>query len=189
MATRSTKPSGRKQPYAALLRGINLGSRNKISMADLRALFEQLGAEDVQTHVQSGNVFFRSRRAAAELERTIEKGIETELGLDIRVLVRTKAQLAKVVRHNPFLAGAPPQTPLYVTFLAEKPAPARVRELDPNAFEPETFEVVGRDVYLRFPNGYGRSKLSNAYFEKQLDVAATTRNWNTVTALADLAQG
>src|SRR5215217_3910996 len=131
--------SGRKQTYAALLRGINLGSHNKISMSDLRALFESLGAENVKTYVQSGNVVFRSAGGAPDLERSIEKRISGELGLDVRVLLRTKAQLAKVVRHNPFLAGAPPQTPLYVTFLAEKPAPARVRELDPNAFQPETF--------------------------------------------------
>jgi len=142
----------------------------------------------VQTHVQSGNVFFRSRRAAAELERTIEKGIEAELGLDIRVLVRTKAQLAKLVRENPFLDGARAAKALYVTFLAKTPARSRVRELDTNAFEPDTFEVAGREVYLHFPNGYGRSKLSNAYFEKRLDVAATTRNWNTVTSLAELVE-
>ena len=186
MATRSTKPSGRKQPYAALLRGINLGSRNKISMADLRALFESLGAEDVRTHVQSGNVVFRSPATARELERSIEQRISSDLDLDIRVLLRTKAQLAKVVRDNPFLAGQAPQKTLYVTFLADKPAQARVGELDPTAFEPDTFEVVGREVYLHVPNGYGRSKLSNAHFEKRLAVAATTRNWNTVTALAEL---
>ena len=184
---RARAKAGRTQTYAALLRGINLGSRNKISMADLRGLFEELDAEGVQTYVQSGNVVFRSKRTAAELERAIEREIESALSLDVTVLVRTKAQLGKIVRDNPFLDRPNSEKALHVTFLAEKPPAARVRKLDPAGFEPDTFEVSGREVYLHFPNGYGRSKLSNAYFEKALDVRATTRNWRTVTALADLA--
>jgi uncharacterized protein (DUF1697 family) len=182
---RATK--GRIQTYAALLRGINLGSHNKISMADLRALFEELDADDVQTYVQSGNVVFRSKLTAAELEKAVEREIENALSLHVTVLIRTKAQLAKIVRDNPFLDREKPEKALHVTFLARKPPPARVRELDPAGFEPDTFDVSGREVYLHFPNGYGRSKLSNAYFEKALDVRATTRNWRTVNALADLA--
>jgi uncharacterized protein (DUF1697 family) len=174
----------RRQRYAALLRGINLGSRNKVAMPDLRALFEDLGAEDVTTYVQSGNVVFRSDRGAAELGRAIEREITKRLGLDVTVLLRTRAELAKVRDGNPF-AGAEPKA-LHLTFLAKKPQTARVRGLDPKRSPPDEFRVVGREVYLHCPNGYGRSKLSNAYFEKQLGVAATTRNWNTVTKLAEL---
>ncbi len=154
-------------------------------MADLRSLLEDLGAEDVATYVQSGNVVFKSGRSAADLAKAIERELERGLGLDITVLLRTKGQLAKLVAANPF--GVKEPTKLHVTFLAETPPRARVASLDPDVGGSDEFRVSGREVYLRFPNGYGRSKLSNAYFEKQLGVRATTRNWKTVTTLADLA--
>ena len=183
---RARRTAGRSQTYVALLRAINLGSRNKIAMQDLRVLFERLGAEDVQTYVQSGNVVFRSSGNGGALQKSVEEEIANELGLTITVLVRTKTQIAKLARDNPFGEDAPDKA-LHVTFLVDAPARARVRALDASAFAPDTFEVAGREVYLNMPNGYGRSKLSNAYFEKQLGVAATTRNWKTVTALAELA--
>jgi uncharacterized protein (DUF1697 family) len=176
------------QTNVALLRGINLGARNKVSMADLRTLFADLGAEEVVTYVQSGNVVFRSSGLRqAELARAIEKRIERDLRLRIRVLLRTKAQLGKVLGANPF-AKRDPST-LHVTFLAAAPSRAAVRELEGKAFEPDEFRVVGSEVYLHCPNGYGKSKLSNAFFEQALDVAATTRNWRTVTKLAELTSG
>jgi uncharacterized protein (DUF1697 family) len=175
-------------PSVALLRGINLGGRNKIGMADLRELFAALGCEDVSTYVQSGNVVFRSSVASAsKLTRAIEERIGSDLGLDVTVLLRTKAQLAEVAGGNPFDERTVDPATLHVTFLAEKPDPARVRALDPARGRPDEFRVVGREVYLHCPNGYGRTKLDNAYFEKQLAVAATTRNWRTVTKLAELA--
>ncbi len=169
--------------YVALLRGINLGARNKIAMADLRELFAALGCEDVSTYVQSGNVVFRSPvRSAAKLQGGIEERIRADFGLQIRVLVRTSDELATVAEGNPF----DPAT-AHVTFLAEKPPADRTKKLGERTFEPDAFRVTGRQVYLRCPNGYGRSKLSNAFLEKQLAVAATTRNWKTVTALAKLS--
>jgi uncharacterized protein (DUF1697 family) len=178
--------------YVALLRGINLGARNKIAMADLRELFVSLGAEDVTTYVQSGNVVFRARAAGERLTGQIERRIATELGLEIRVLLRTNAELAKLVAGNPFAENQSDPVRLHVTFLAGTPNAARVRalewKLEGKQFEPDGFLVTGRHVYLHTPNGYGRSKLSNAFFEKQLDVAATTRNWKTVTTLAELAR-
>ena len=176
-----------KATYVALLRGINLGARNKIAMADLRELFAGLGAEDVATYVQSGNVVFKAAVPARELAGAIETKIKRDLGLDVVVLLRTPAQLAALVERNPF--GESPAKELHVTFLADRPPAARVAQLAPERSQPDEFRVVGREVYLRCPNGYGRSKLTNAYFEKQLALAATTRNWNTVTKLAELASG
>lgn len=169
--------------YVALLRGINLGARNKVAMVDLKALFAALGAEDVVTYVQSGNVVFA---AAGDLAEAAERRIRSDLGLDVKVLTRTAKELARVEARNPF-AGRDAKS-LHVTFLADKPDRARARGLDPKRFEPDEFRVVGREVYLHCPNGYGRSKLTNAYFEKELGVAATTRNWRTVTSLAGLAR-
>ena len=176
--------------YVALLRGVNLGARNKVSMADLRTLIESLGAEDVQTYVQSGNVVFKSRvRRAASLAGDIEQRIGRELGLEISVMLRTSKQLAEIVAGNPFEASEADGTKLHVTFLAEAPKASLTNALEQEAFEPDEFQVKGREVYLHTPKGYGRSKLSNAYFERQLGVAGTTRNWNTVRKLAELASG
>jgi uncharacterized protein (DUF1697 family) len=177
-----------RQTYVALLRGINVSGRRKVSMADLRTLFGDLGSEDVTTYVQSGNVVFRSRADSGELIDAIRTGIGRALGLDVTVLLRTKAELARIVAANPFVSEGREATKLHVTFLAGAPARERVRALEPKRGGADEFRVVGREVYLHCPNGYGRTKLDNAYFEKQLDVAATTRNWKTVTKLAELAR-
>ena len=184
----STKRGARRQTYVALLRGINLGARNKVSMADLRTLIEGLGGEDVATYVQSGNVVFKSRVKPAELADAIEERIKRDLGLTVTVLLRTKAQLAKVLAGNPFASRERDPLKLHVTFLAEAPGRDHVRKVEETQFEPDEFQVAGQEVYLHCPKGYGRSKLSNAYFEKQLDVAATTRNWNTVMKLVELSE-
>jgi uncharacterized protein (DUF1697 family) len=175
------------QTWVALLRGINLGARNKVPMAELRGLFEELGAEDVKTYVQSGNVVFHSSLARDKLRRAIEDAIRSRFGLDIVVVLATKKELDALVAANPFAADQPDPTKLHVTFLAEPPEAARGDSLAERRFEPDDFLVAGVAVYLHCPQGYGRSKLSNAFFEKQLGVAATTRNWRTVTALAELA--
>jgi uncharacterized protein (DUF1697 family) len=172
----------RRTRYVALLRGINLGARNKLAMADLRALVADLGAEEVETYVQSGNVVFTSGNSASALTRQIEERIRRDHGHEIAVLLRTGAELEKLVAGNPFLqAGKDPST-LHVTFLADAPGRAPIEA--PGSDE---FRIVRREVYLHCPNGYGRSKLSNAFFEKKLGVVATTRNWRTVTTLAELA--
>jgi uncharacterized protein (DUF1697 family) len=174
--------------YVALLRGINLAGRNRVSMADLRKVFGALGAEDVATYLQSGNVVFKSRvKKPAELIEGIEAGVARELGLQVKVLLCGKAELAKVLAENPLAGSGRDPQKLHVTFLSETPARARVRALDPKLGEPDEFRVVGRRVYLHCPNGYGKTKLGNAYLEKQLGVAATTRSWKTVTKLAELA--
>jgi uncharacterized protein (DUF1697 family) len=184
----SSKRKARRQTYVALLRGINLGSRNKVSMADLRTLVVTIGGEDVVTYVQSGNVVFKSDSDSTELIRALEDAISRELGLTVTVLLRTKQQVNSILGANPFAGGREPRA-LHVTFLADTPEPARVRELEKRSFDPDEFRVDGAHVYLSCPKGYGRTKLNNAFFEKHLGVAATTRNWNTVTKLVELASG
>lgn len=179
--------AARKQTYVALLRGINLGGRNRIAMADLRALVAALGHEDVQTYLQSGNVVFRSADRSAQARRALEARIARDLGLAVTVLLRTKNDLTKLVARNPFAESADEARALHVTFLADAPHAGRARKLDPAQWSPDEFRLSGREVYLHCPNGYGRSKLSNAFFEQRLGVAATTRNWKTVTSLAELA--
>lgn len=177
------------QTYVALLRAINLGARNKVSMPDLRVLFDALGAEDVSTYLQSGNVAFRSDVGSpAELTSAIEASIKDTMGLDISVLVRTRPELEHLFAANPFVARADDVTALHVTFCAEAPPADRVKALAATTFDPDQFRVVRREVFLHCPNGYGRTKLNNGFFEKKLGVVATTRNWKTVRALAELTK-
>lgn len=175
--------------YVALLRGINVGGRTKVGMADLRRLFADVGHDDVQTYLQSGNVVFRSSHQAAQVAETIERRIAEDLGVTTTILLRTAANLAKVVTANPFLDQESDPTKLHVTFLAEAPDSERAAGLDPASGAPDALVLTGREVYLHCPNGYGRTKLNNAFLERRLGVAATTRNWKTVTALRDLAGG
>ena len=156
-------------------------------MSGLRELVAGLGAEDVTTYVQSGNVVFRRSGTRDDLTLAIENEIRRRLGLDVTVVLRTGAEFVKLVAANPFAEAEPDETKLHVTFLAKPPAGGRVGALEQKRFDPDEFRVTPGAVYLHCPEGYGRSKLSNAFFEKQLDVAATTRNWRTVTALAERA--
>jgi len=182
-----SKGSARRQNWVALLRGVNLGSHNKVPMAGLRTLMADIGAEDVKTYVQSGNVVFRSTLPRDELGRRIGQEIGARFGVDADVFLCTRAELARIVAGNPFAADEPEPTRLHVTFLAEAPERRRAAELKREEFEPDRFHVTRAAVYLHTPDGYGRTKLSNAYFERKLGVRATTRNWRTVTTLAELA--
>jgi len=167
--------------YVALLRGINVGGSNKVPMAELRALFEALGYPDAQTYIQSGNVVFSARAGESALVADIEAAIEETFSLQVPVVVRSRAQLAAVVASSPFDRAAP--TAVHVAFLSGRPRTASVAALDPDRSPPDTFAVVGREVYLHYPNGSGRSKLTVDYLERVLGVRATARNWNTVTKL------
>jgi len=177
--------------YVALLRGINVSGRNKVAMAELRALVESLGYEGVETYIQSGNVVFESasRRSASTVQDAIAGAITRELGLDVAVLVRTVNDLDAVLTSNPFLASGADSTKLHVTFLAAPPPAAAARSLTEVDRSPDAFALGKREVFVHCPDGYGNTKLNNAFFEKQLCVAATTRNWRTVQTLAALAHG
>jgi uncharacterized protein (DUF1697 family) len=175
--------------YVAMLRSINVGGRNRIPMADLRALISSLGFGDVVTYVQSGNVVLTGSGSAPGVARTIEERITADLGLAVPVLVRTKQQLRRTLADTPFgQLDADPKT-IHVTFLAERPDPALVAGLQAKAgtFGPDSFEVIGSEVHLHCPGGYGETALNNAFFERRLGVVATTRNWRTVTTLAEMA--
>jgi uncharacterized protein (DUF1697 family) len=174
--------------YVAMLRGINVGARNKIRMTDLDALFVGLGHTGVVTYIQSGNVVFESRsRNASALADGIEARITRDLGLDVRVLVRTRAEVETVLRTNPFLETGADPARLHVTFLADAPDPTRVSAVEDYDAGVDEFRVLGREVFLHCPDGYGNTKINNGFFEKRLKAIATTRNWNTVTKLVELA--
>lgn len=175
--------------YAALLRGINVGGRKLISMADLRGLLEDLGHTDVATLLQSGNAVFTSaRRSAAKVGTEIE-GALAAAGHDVRVLVRTHADLAGIVASNPLPEATADPSHLVVQFLDGDPAASAMRALDTGEFEHEDLALGDRALYVWYRNGIGRSKLTNDVIERRLGVRATGRNWNTVTKLVDLTGG
>lgn len=175
--------------YVALLRAVNVGGRGKVAMADLREWCDDIGFEDAVTYIQSGNVVFSSPVTdVAGLSVALADRIEAGCGVRTSVIVRPASELAEVAASNPFLVpGAEPRR-LHVAFLADAPAAERVAALDPDRSPPDAFAVAGRHVYLSYPNGSGRSKLTNDYLERTLATVATARNWNTVTKLVELAE-
>jgi uncharacterized protein (DUF1697 family) len=170
-----------------LLRGVNLGSRNRVAMPDLREELTEAGFDDVETYVQSGNVVLSSDASATTVARKVARVIKDRFGLDVDVLVRTRAELAKVVKRDPLGKVAKDPKRYQVTFLATKPKAQVVKKLAAAAVEPEQLVHNGRELYAWHPNGVGRSKLAALLSGPQLGVAATARNWATVTKLLEMA--
>ncbi len=173
--------------YLALLRGINVGGKNKLSMKDLAGMFTQARCSDVRTFIQSGNVIFRAPdNVAGKIPDLIAKQIAESAGYRIPVVLRTAEELGNAIRANPFIAMGAPEKTLHVYFLAGLPSAQQVAALDPNRSLPDTFLVRGREIYVQLPNGMARTKLTNAYFDSKLSTTSTARNWNTVLQLYEL---
>ena len=174
--------------HVALLRAINLGSRNRVSMAALRELLTEHGHGDVRTLLQSGNVVLTSRLSPARLERELQRQIADGLGVDTPVIVRTRDELAAVIEADPLGDAADDPKRYQVTFLAEEPDPEVARELSEADVAPERIAVVGREVYTWHPDGIQRSKAARLSGDRRLP-PGTARNWSTVTKLLELADG
>lgn len=173
--------------FAALLRGVNVGGRNKLPMAELRALFTALGRADVVTYIQSGNVVFRgATRDDRETATRIESRIAERFGLAVAVLLRTRAELEAIAGGNPFLAEQADFSKLHVVFLRDEPAPDALARLDPGRSPGDELAVARREVYLHLPAGSARTKLTLDWIERTLGVDATARNWNTLLRLLEL---
>jgi uncharacterized protein (DUF1697 family) len=171
--------------YVAFLRGINLGSTNKISMPELRAMATDLGYTDVATYINSGNLIFSSTKKAAALEREISAAIKQRFGTNTDVAVRTPAQLRKILDANPYPDGSPSQvTVAFLTKAAPAQAKQRVAEM---ATDAEPFTFAGSEVYVHYSNGLGRSKLAEK-FSAIIGVSSTVRNLRTVTKVLELSQ-
>ncbi len=173
----------------ALLRAVNVGGRS-VAMAELRAMLAQLGCGNPRTLLQSGNVVFalKARMSAATFEAKLEAQAQRRFGMPVAFMLRTAAEWDAIIARNPFLEAAQ-RDPAHLLLMALKggPAAAAVRALRDGYTGPETIHIAGRDAYLIYPEGIGRSKLTNALIERKLGVAGTARNWNTVLKLAALA--
>jgi len=175
--------------YVALLRGINIGPRNRIAMPALREALAEAGFEDVQTYVQSGNVVLTSRAKAETVRRQVGKVIADSFGLEIDVLVRTRADLDRIAEANPLKKVATNPKRYQVTFLESKLPAEKVRKLEELAAHGEQIVARGQEVYAWTPDGIARSRLWAKLAGTSLGVTATSRNWTTVEALRDLAGG
>ena len=170
-----------------LLRGINLGPRNRIAMPELRELLGQAGYREVRTYVQSGNVVLESDESPAALETSVERLIAEGFDLQISVIARTRDELADVVERNPLADVATDPKRYQVSFLSEALPAERVEELNAVAAKAERLIASGRELYAWHPNGVARSKLWAKLAGTGLGVKATARNWKTVETLLEMA--
>lgn len=174
-----TAYGGAAMRTAILLRAVNLGNHKKISMPALKQLLEQHGYADVSTYLQSGNVLVSGPVKAAEIEKIIESGF----GLDVDVITRSHDELREIVNGNPFPEHVDEPSKLAVAFCDK----ATTASIDKDAYAPDEIIIKGKNIYIWYPNGLGRSKIG-ASFGKRLSVLMTVRNWNTVVKLLALTE-
>jgi uncharacterized protein (DUF1697 family) len=180
-----------QQTYIALLRGINVSGQKPVKMTELKALFESLGFHSVETYIQSGNVVFKSGDindivlAVAKIESAIEKKYD----FVVPVILRNAEDLKNIIAGNSYAnSGTCDLKYLHVTFLNSQPEKDNIEYALKGDYSPNTFYITGREIYLHCPGGYGKTKLNNNFFESKLKVKATTRNWNTVNVLYEMAK-
>ncbi|HEY5583225.1 MAG TPA: DUF1697 domain-containing protein [Ruminiclostridium sp.] len=179
--------------YIALLRGINVGGKNVIKMAELKRVFETIGLCDVKTYIQSGNVLFKSNEVEETLRKKIEYEIEMVFGFSATVILRTAAEIEWIILNCPFTQDEVSEAEsssevesLYVSLLTHAPLQEKIEHLNAYRSESDEYRILGREVFLLFHNSIRNSKLANNL--KKLDVPSTVRNWKTINKLAVLAK-
>ena len=174
----------------SMLRGINVGGHNKIKMDALRALYESLKLQDASTYLQSGNVIFRANeKNLAALAKKIQSAIEREFGFRSEVILRTTDELRQAIAANPFARRRDVEpSKLLITFLSAAPSPDARLTLDKFKDHPEEIHLTGRELYIYFPNGAGKTKLPWSAVEKLLKVTGTARNLNSAVKMLEIAQ-
>jgi uncharacterized protein (DUF1697 family) len=173
------------ETYFAFLRGINVSGQKMIKMEDLTKALKELHFRNIRTYIQSGNIIFEHDQTdLLLLAEKIAGKISEHFGFEVPVVIRTFTELDDLSKKNPFfLMGNKDLSRLHVTMLAEVPDPDKVIKIEKGPYLPDEFFFSGKEVYLYCPNGYGRTKLTNTFFENKLKTTATTRNWKTIQAL------
>jgi uncharacterized protein (DUF1697 family) len=176
-------------PRVALLRGVNLGGKNKLPMKELVLMFTEAGCHNARSYIQSGNVIFSAApTVASRVPALICAQIGKCFGFQTQIVLRTGEQMRDIVSNNPFLKAGEAEETLHVLFLADLPNSHDIDHLDADRSPPDEFIVRGREVYLCLPHGVGRTKLTNNYFDSKLRTTSTGRNWRTVIKLSELTQ-
>jgi len=178
------------QTYISMLRGINVSGHKIIKMDALRKMYADLNFKNVKTYIQSGNVIFQDKKTKhEELEKKIAEKISDEFGFEVPVLVKDLDELTTVLKNNPLVNKRNEDiTKLHVTFLSQEPEQANIDKIKNGQYASDEFILIGKTVYLFCPNGYGKTKLSNTFFENKLKIIATTRNWKTINELFNIAE-
>jgi uncharacterized protein (DUF1697 family) len=177
--------------YISFLRGVNMTGHNSMKMADLSSLFINLGYTDALTYIQSGNVIFSSEIITDEHEiaLNIEKAILKKFSYVVPVMIRTAEELRKLYSVNPYLSEEKfESSKIAVIFLHEKVTEGQINEVTGIDYPPDKFKILGREIFIFCPNGFGRTKLYTNFFEKKMGVIGTARNWKTVTTMLNLAE-
>ncbi len=175
--------------FIALLRGINVSGQKKIKMSELQLLFEDMGFGEVETYIQSGNVIFCSNEKFIEkIEAEISSGIKNKFGFDVKVVVMKSKEIEYVFKNNPFIKRKKDADKLCVTFLSKTPSDENIEKMHAIDYSPEEYVIDRRYIYLFLPNGFGKAKLNNNFFENKLKVFGTARNWKTIRKLSELAK-
>jgi uncharacterized protein (DUF1697 family) len=190
MSTKKAKTTAsRGSCCIALLRAVNVGGRS-VAMAELRTMLAELGCGNPRTLLQSGNAVFtlKAQTSPTAFEAELEAQAQRRFGIPVAFMLRSAAEWGALILRNPFVEAAQ-RDPAHLVLMALKGAPtaAAINTWRDGYKGPETIHVAGRDAYLIYPEGVGRSKLTNALIERKLGVAGTARNWNTVLKLAALA--
>jgi uncharacterized protein (DUF1697 family) len=177
--------------YIAFLRGVNMTGHNSIKMADLSNLFIKMGFSDAETYIQSGNVIFTDHGdiLPSDFSKTIEKEILQKFNYIVPSMIRTSQELTDLLSVNPFL-GERDFNPakMAVMFLHEEPSASQLMKVADVDYPPDKFKIIGRDIFIFCPNGFGKTKLYTNFFEKKMGVTGTARNWKTITTILNIAE-
>lgn len=174
--------------YVCLLRGINVGGRNRVPMKPLRSALEKAGLRQVRSYLQSGNLVFDSALAQRSLGSTIQAIIESSCGFCPTVVLRTSTAFKQLAEVHPFAGASDDWTKLQVAFLSARPSPAALRDLQMPPTAREQYVCAGAELYLYYPDGLARTKVTGQFWETRLQQACTMRNWKTVQALVGLLE-
>jgi uncharacterized protein (DUF1697 family) len=169
-----------------LLRGINVGGRNRLPMADLRELAESMGLDEPSTYVQSGNLLARTGLEESDVVGSLQDAISERFGLEVPVIFRSGQEFSDIASAHPYSGLGLDDRFLQVAFLDRTPAKEMEALVDAADYEPDRFHQVGREIYLAYPDGSGRSRLNHSLLERRLGVTVTARNWRTIQKLAEM---
>jgi uncharacterized protein (DUF1697 family) len=176
--------------YIALLRGINVSGKNKISMVDLKNYLTELDFKNIATYIQSGNIVFKASESdLSVIAQGIKNKIAEKYGFDVPVMVKQPKDLQHIIENNPFLKDASNDVKsMHITFLGNRPTQEKINHLATYQYPSEQYVLENQDIYFYAPNGYGKAKMTNNFFENKLKVPATTRNWQTVNVLFEMVK-
>ena len=175
--------------YVALLRSVNIGGYGRINMNELRASFEKLGYADVTTYIQTGNVLFStSSKSEPKIAGEIEERLDEDFGESPAVILRSIPELLRIGKASPYARSGANPSRHHVTFLATPPTKAVLASFTLPPSGKDELVIDGREVYVHTPDGYAETKYTGSFLERRLGVVSTTRNWNTVTKLCELAR-